>query len=325
MRFLGSQVRFGTWILAVVATACGGARPASEPAQPVEQSPSPTTVAQPVESVASAAEPATDDGRGGRLIDRFHDETFTPDDKKTPQLADGRGGPFGNGTLPLADGSPLLNDAGHDYRLKNFFGWDLRGSDGIYGPKYLNKKYVQSWSLLGTTKSAQELTDALTRGEGTLPAYGGVLPENDIQAIVSFVMGIREGRLPGPESVWALSEGTPGNYRLNAGADPERGKKLYAERCSGCHGDDGTQMLFDDGEFSLGSHARQKAYEDWFKILNGQPGTKMTRLVDGDATEMGKQVLDILAALCDTKAFPQGKATGGDVAPGDVRCGSYLK
>jgi mono/diheme cytochrome c family protein len=276
-------------------------------------------------SAAAKAEPL-DDGLGGRLIDRFYDkETFAPDDKKTRGLADGKGGPFGNGTLALVDGKVLLNDGGHDYRLKNFFGWDLRGADGIYGPKYQNKKDVQPFSLLASTKSPAEITALLSKGEGTLPGYGSVLSAADIDAIVGFVSAVREGRLPGPERIWALSEGTPGNYKLNAGADPERGKKLIADRCSGCHGDDGTDMLFDGGEYSLGTHARQKAYEDWFKILNGQPGTKMKRFVEGDAQTMGAEILDILAALCDTKAFPKGKATGTDVAPGDPRCGSYLK
>src|SRR5690606_15940608 len=103
-------------------------------------------------------------------------------------------------------------------------------------------------------------------------------------------------------------------------------KQLYAKRCAGCHGPGGTKLLLDDGEYSLGSHARQKAYEDWLKILNGQPHTKMKRFLEGaSGVELGQEVLDLLAALCDRAAFPVGDATEPDVAEGDPRCGDYLR
>jgi hypothetical protein len=35
-------------------------------------------------------------------------------------------------------------------------------------------------------------------------------------------------------------------------------------------------------------------------------------------------VLDILAALCDRKAYPK-LAAGTDVTNGDARCGNYLR
>ena len=89
---------------------------------------------------ASAPSATVSDELGGRLFDRWaQKETFVADDKKTPDAADGRGGPFGDGTLPGADGQPLRN-TGHDYRLKNVFGWDLRGASGIYGPAAQNTK-----------------------------------------------------------------------------------------------------------------------------------------------------------------------------------------
>lgn len=69
---------------------------------------------------------------GGRLFDRWYDEIdadFVPDDSKTPEV-DGRGGPNGNGTVNGADGRPIAN-TGHDYRLKNLFGWDMRVAPGV--------------------------------------------------------------------------------------------------------------------------------------------------------------------------------------------------
>jgi hypothetical protein len=52
----------------------------------------------------------------------------------------------------------------------------------------------------------------------------------------------------------------------------------------------------------------------------------MTRQVKStDGPGMAKEILDILAALCDRKAFPPGKAKAADVPNGDARCGPYLR
>jgi mono/diheme cytochrome c family protein len=270
------------------------------------------------------------DALGGRLFDTWYSraatkEFFRPDDKTTPGIADGFGGPFQNGTLPLRGGRPMLNDAGHDYRLKNFFGWDLRGADGIYGPKYMAKPYVAAKNLLAPGGTADELRAELTHGTEMVPAFGDAMSKEELDAIVAFVMAMREGRLPRPEQIFDLRPSSPGNYALRGGGDAKRGAAIVAERCAGCHGANGTRMTFDQGEFSLGSHARQKAYEDWLKIMNGQPATEMGRFLRGKTgAAMAAEILDILAALCDRTAFPPpaGKA---DVPEGDPRCGGYLR
>lgn len=319
------NVRAPLTFLAVLAAfaslGCGPGLPTDTP-EKLHSAPAPDTA----EPSPGPAPDAPDDALGGRLYDRFYaKDKFTPDDKKTPGLADGKGGPMNNGTLLLKSGEPLLNDRGHDYRMKNLYGWDLRGPDGIYGAKYQNKP-VLPFNLLGNAIATSDLTAFFSAGRDGSPAYGSVLSQDEIRALVAFVTGVREGRLPGPDAIWKLEEGTPGNYRLSPGADPERGKALYAAKCAGCHGPAGTTMLFDDGAYSLGSHARQKAYEDWLKILNGQPGTPMKRFVEGkDGKELGSQVLDLLAALCDRKAFPKGLGTSDDVPDADPRCGEYLR
>jgi mono/diheme cytochrome c family protein len=313
---------------------CGASTPAPQP-EPSDVTPPPAapTTAAPASAApstaptaaAAPAAPGHDDGLGGRLYDAWYaDKTFTPDNAKTP-AADGKGGPFGNGTLPGADGKPVIDPHGHQTRLKNLFGWDLRGAQGVYGPKYQAKKYVLERNLL-EAGSRDELARWLGQGDTGIPAYGKVLEDGELRALVDFVWAMREGKLPRPEQVFALREKSAGNYALVDGGDAERGRKMVAERCAQCHGKDGTEMLFDDGDFSLGSHARQKAYEDWMKILNGQPGTAMTRQVLGkDGPAMAREIVDILAALCDRKAFPRGKAKAADVPDGDPRCGKYLR
>lgn len=292
--------------------------------------PSPVASASVAPSSSAAARPAPDTAIGGRLFDKFYAEpasggTFKPDASKTAGKADGSGGPKGDGTLLSATGAPVLNDAGHDYRLKSFFGWDLKGREGIYGPDYMNKAYAVEINLLAGKATEAEIAAMLKSGKASLPAYGQVLDEAAIEALAAYVVATRERRLPHPDDIFTLKKGSPGNYALVSGGDAKRGKELFASRCLGCHGTDGTKLLFDDGEFSLGSHARQKAYEDWHKIAHGHPGSVMGRQIEGSGAEATREILDLLAALCDRGAFPKGKAKAKDVANGDARCGAYLR
>ncbi|WP_437878588.1 hypothetical protein [Sorangium sp. So ce513] len=311
------------------AAACGPATPAQEPPQPSAGAASTAPAAAPTQPAPTA--PAVDTALGGRLFDKFYGKeppfaAFVPDSAKTQGVLDGQGGPSGNGTLKLGSGEALNNDAGHDYRLKNLFGWDLKGREGIYGPSAMAKGYAASRNLLAGRETQEELVALFTKGDREIPAYGDVLAAPEIEAIAAFVIGVRDGALPHPDQIFTIKPPAQGHYALLPGGDPARGKALIKERCASCHGDDGTKMLFDDGAYSLGSHARQKAYEDWFKILNGQPGSAMERQVHGSTgKEMAQEILDILAALCDRGAFPPGKATSKDVENGDGRCGAYLK
>lgn len=241
-----------------------------------------------------AAAPAHDTAHGGRLFDNWRAETKQ------------------QGASPE--------------RLKNLFGWDLRGNAGMYGASFMAKKTALEVDLLGWQGDVAQVADRLAKGEGPVPAYGAVLNRMQLEALAAFIVAERDGTLPRADSILTLASPTEKDYALRAGGNAEHGKQLYAARCAECHGADGAQFLLEDGGFSLGSHARQKAYEDWFKILNGQPGTSMQRQVKGStAAEMSQEILDLLTALCDRTAFPLGKATKADVADGDPRCGAALR
>lgn len=270
-----------------------------------------------------------DIARGGRLYDNWVSEkklkdSFKPDSSKTPEL-DGSGGPNGNGTLSDGAGKPLPN-TGHDYRLKNLFGWDLRGAQGIYGASYQKKDFVLAQSLLEGARTEQQIVDWLKTGDAQLPAYGAVLDERDLRDLAAFLVAVREHRVPRPDDVFTLDAAAPKNYKLLPGADPARGKKTIAQRCSGCHGAQGTKFAIDDTE-SIGTLSRSSGYEIWLKIANGHPGSPMKSQLlasDGNGSQRGKLVLDILAALCDRQSFPK-LDTGSDVPDGDARCGEYLR
>jgi mono/diheme cytochrome c family protein len=290
--------------------------------------PQPATAPEPGASEAPAAA-APDDARGGRLFDNWRAEkqlgdTFTADAAKTPE-PDGKGGPNGNGTLNDGAGRPLAN-SGHDYRLKNLFGWDLRGAEGVYGPAHQNKAYVLPRNLLTDTRSAAELQRWLAAGDEHLPAYGQVLDAKDLADLTAFLVKTRDGALARPENVYELKESVPKNYSLLPGADVTKGRERFSQSCAKCHGPDGRKLPIDEVE-SVGTLARSSAYEIWFKIQHGHPGSAMERQVsEPTGAANGQAVLDILAALCDRTTFPAlaGKESA-DVADGDARCGAHLK
>lgn len=249
-------------------------------------------------------------------------EGFTPDDPKTPEL-DGTGGPNGNGTLNDETGKAMPN-TGHDYRLKNLFGWDLRGAEGIYGTSFQNKAFVLPHNLLTYKRTPEELRKWLAEGGAGVPAYGAVLEAKDLDDLVAFLLLTRSGDLVTPDLVFELDKSAPKGFELLKGGDAERGKKYYAARCASCHGDNGRSFAIDEVE-SLGSLSRSSGYEIWFKIAHGQPGTEMGRQLNqpGGAAQ-AQEVLDLFAALCDRTLFPP-LANGEDVPDGDARCGGYLK
>lgn len=240
------------------------------------------------------AAPTYDTAHGGRLFDNWRAET-------------------------------KHQDSGPE-RLKNLFGWDLRGSAGMFGPSFMAKMSAVDIDLLGWQGDVASVADRLAKGEGAVPAYGPVLNRAQLEALAAFVVAERDGTLPRADSILTLTSPAAKGYALRSGGNAEHGKQLYAARCAECHGADGAQFLLEEGAFSLGSHARQKAYEDWFKILNGKPATGMQRQVSGStAAEMTQEILDLLTALCDRAAFPLGKAKNADVLDGDPRCGAALR
>ncbi len=308
---------FATALMWTCVVACAAAKPAPVPTYPQL----PTAATQELDN---------DDARrlGGRLFDDFAKELslgFVPDDPSTP-AADGKGGPFGNGTLPDAEGKPLPN-VGHDYLLKNLLGWDLHGASGIAGRHFKDSPCVLLPDLLKNTDSREAWVARLTRGEDAIPAYGSVLSATQIEAVVDFLLGVRDGALPQPDELFKLDEQAPGFYRLTASGDAPRGHALIQRSCANCHGADGTTLLLNDGQYSLGTFLRARASEAWLKVLNGVPGTRMKPQLSVQSTrpELTGQLRDLLAAGCDRARYPRGKASREDVPNGDARCGAQLK
>lgn len=210
-------------------------------------------------------------------------------------------------------------------RLKNLWGWDLKGTDGIYGPDYKNSKTVRAENLLSQKRTREQLRAWLANGGDGVPGYGKWMPAAHVDAAATFITAMRDGTIPRSDDIWTLSKGTPGNYKLVDGADPARGKTQFGDTCAGCHGADGTRVVI-DGKYSLGAMARSKGYEVWFKILAGHPGSWMRGQVPPGLPrkQAAAFILDTMAGLCDRKAFPAA-SEGADVPDGDPRCGAYLR
>ncbi len=265
--------------------------------------------------------------RGARLYDNFYAEDpalgFRPDDPLTPQ-SDGSGGPFGDGTLLDGLGAALDSSADHGYRLASVLGWDLRGADGIYGRAYQDKAYVAHLNLMEDSLSREQVAELIVDGARGVPAYGQVLSTEDLTDVVAFIMAARGGDWLQPGDVWHLDAGSPSGYILKPGGRVERGHELVRSSCSTCHGSDGTQLLFDGGEFSLGTLARRSAFEVFFKLLAGSAGTPMTSQIHLEEpwAAQAQMALDVLAALCDRAAYPAGRASLPD-SPTDDGCGYY--
>jgi cytochrome c553 len=271
---------------------------------------------------------------GGRLFDMWYDEIdtdFVPDNAETPQI-DGHGGPNGNGTLNGADGKAIAN-TGHDYRFKNLFGWDMRGEAGIYGRDHQAKPWVRPAGPLSpqhARASRSQWIARITTGVASppgLPVYGDVMSSADIEALVDFMLAVRERRLPRPRDLYTLSPDAPNGFILAAGGDAERGRAFYDAQCAECHGADGTQIIFDHGEQSLGQHARYYGYAVAMISLSGEPGSEMgaEHALNLSAADQTSTLLDLLAALCDRERYPRGAAKDPDVPDGDPRCGAYLR
>ena len=145
------------------------------------------------------------------------------------------------------------------------------------------------------------------------------------ELLAAFITDVRDRRVPHPDDLFKPAAKADGGYTLLRGGDSSRGKSSITEGCASCHGIDGTEIPFDGGEENVGTLSRKKAFEVWAKIVNGHPASPMGPQPRGDTAQKTRELRDMLAALCDRTAYPNGSATTPDVADGDKRCGADLE
>jgi mono/diheme cytochrome c family protein len=85
---------------------------------------------------------------------------------------------------------------------------------------------------------------------------------------------------------------------IGAKGTASAGQPIYAEKCSDCHGADGTGIDIEGR--TLGQFFREKPNEAWFKAKFGEPGTGMS---PGLVTDL-QDLRDLYAAMAVATDFP---------------------
>ena len=218
-----------------------------------------------------------------------------------------------------------LNDNKDFFRCKQCHGWDRLGNEGAYinrAPR-TTRPNVTGLDLLALSAeyTPQEMFDAIKSSAGRraptadlstydpdtnpalgdqMPDYSQILTDAQIWDLVKFLLedavdvnDLYDFTLDG-----GYPDGSITFSNVGRDGDATAGDALYAARCVGCHGADGTQIGVDGG-YSVGSHLRAKPNEDQHKFKFGQLGSDMTALVT-DLNEMK----DLYKALSNTTNYP---------------------
>lgn len=231
----------------------------------------------------------------------------------------------------LNDASQLEKITGKSdfFRCKQCHGWDRLGRDGGYSNRApsASRPNVADVDLayLSETASAQELFDGIKSGANRrsvnadlsnynpdnnatvgdqMPNYGEILTDAQIWDIVKYLkeealdtaklydLNLENGSYP-----------TRGRSFTNLGLNGSAaaGDTIYQDNCAVCHGGDGTEILVDGGEYTVGQHMRKKPYEDQHKVKFGHLGSIMGPiLMDSDISD----IQDLFAAMQDTQKYP---------------------
>jgi mono/diheme cytochrome c family protein len=242
---------------------------------------------------------------GGRMYDRFW-ASETGWNQSDPNLA-------------------TFNNYSNFFRCKQCHAWDRLGNAASYigrAPS-TTRPNVASLDLKTATAamSEQELFDALWSSTGRrsvsadlstydpvsnptvgdqMPDLSEIMTEEQVWDLVKFLKeeAVDTDLLYDYTTTGTYPTGSITYSNIGAGGDATAGDALFAARCAGCHGADGTTFLV-DGSFTVGSFLRAKPYEVQHKVKFGQLGTGMGSLVT-DLTEM----LNLYLALTNTTNYP---------------------
>ncbi len=174
------------------------------------------------------------------------------------------------------------------WRCKECHGWDYKGIDGAYssGSHETGFPGVYDASL---TKNKANLLETLIGGTDYRHDLSKVLSDEALGNLVDF-----------------LSEGLINNVpyidyatKTAIGADLANGETLYTSTCVVCHGANGKQIDFHDGEGVKGV-ANDNPWETLHKIRFGQPASAMpSSVASGWSIEDAVDVLGYAQTLPD--------------------------
>ncbi len=275
---------------------------------------------------------------GGRLYDKFWASDPT-----------GTGFTLANSNLNSQAELNNIMAFGNFFRCKQCHGWDRLGREGGYSdraPKTSRPNVadldlaalVESYDLqqlfaaikTGTATRRDIATDLSTydpNGDTTvgdqMPNFSQIFTDGQIWQLVRF---LKEEAIDTTQLYDInLDDGfypNRGRTFSNIGKDGNQanGDAIFAQNCSGCHGVDGTAILVDGGEFTVGAHLRSKPYEDQHKVKFGNPGTIMGAVLADFSTS---DIKDLYKAMADIANYPDSAPVALDGAALFVtNCGS---
>ena len=149
------------------------------------------------------------------------------------------------------------------WRCKECHGWDYQGKDGAYstGSHFTGFPGIYNATM---AKSKAQLLDALTGGVNSEHDFSSVLNEAALENLVNF---LKEGPI---DDIEYIDYGT----KKAIGANIAHGEELYTATCTACHGADGKQIDFGDGD-GMGALSNGNPWETLHKIRFGQPSSSM--------------------------------------------------
>ena len=204
------------------------------------------------------------------------------------------------------------------YRCKSCHAWDQKGRNGSYSnrgavanrpdiaaiPLTTSKNYDISdlfkkiKNTGGATVDAARTANGLdaSLGGNNHPDFGKILTDEKIWDLVKF---LKEGTYD-TDKLYDLAvtgyypNATPVYNNLGRDGVAATGTAFYNTKCAGCHGTDGTKIMF-GGTTSLGKFIRTKPYEIQHKIISGQLGSSMghTEATVDDIKNMYKAMNDV--------------------------------
>ena len=171
------------------------------------------------------------------------------------------------------------------YRCKECHGWDYKGIGGWYSSGSHKTGFPGVYQA-GATLSKDELVGVLQGSTDYRHDFSAMGADN----LADLAVFLSEGLLNDTLYI---------NYatRATIGADVANGQTLYDATCAMCHGADGKQIDFHDGE-GVGGVARDNPWETLHKIRAGQPATSMpSSIINGWSLQDALDVMGYSATL----------------------------